>query len=142
MSNRAEMSDKACSIAAVAEMVTETTVEDFVQHVHEHDRSQIKGDTMDGPPEDRYEFTLKDLQRYLLQHDMSMGCCLTFKEGDGFTIHKQITLNTIAVLLVKEEDDFRVVVWSGVAVSDPKHEEPRLMEDYEVLAWWPVTRFM
>jgi hypothetical protein len=126
-------------------MLTGTTLGEFFDYCG-HDGSEDVQPTKKRPFGKRC-FSTRELYGYLLAHDMMLGWGITpGKDFDPKTQTLNVDLEPLPALLDVASTSpgvIHCVLWNGQRVIDPWFpEKKRIVDDYIVLGWWPVTKMM
>lgn len=145
--------DYSC-FACAAAMATGTELEDVYDFVGHDGSHSVEGSKH---PRGKAGFTLSEIARYLLQHDLLMGMLIgpmgkdepldmgAIEKDGGLSIWLE-TRGSPALLVVKPRHlappCVHVVYWDGECVRDPDPDMPdeSKLTDYEVQEWWPLVR--
>ena len=133
--------------AVVAAMVTGTTPDDVYEFVG-HDGSLF--DDNSEHPDKRCGFKLKEIAKYLLEHNLLFG---TFFDVDNSvidfsketTFQSEVTIAKVPAIVTVESETLEgclhTVYWDGEYVRDPNPDAPdeRCLWEYNIKEWIPIV---
>jgi hypothetical protein len=132
-----------CAAACVC-MLTDTSLEEFYSFCG-HDGSEM-GQVTEMRPIGRRCFSTKELMGYLLKHNLMMGWGCTPAKGFNPKANRIEFIdfgNQPALIDVQSATPglIHCIVWNTRRIIDPYFPERQVeLSDYELLAWWPITR--
>lgn len=130
-------------LACCAAMITHTTVHDVIEFVG-YDGSEVIEDEAHLPTEGRKAFEWYDIARYLMAHQIGLGCGLGWEQPQKLApgkIEYTVDLSRQAALLLVESADSpdltHAVLWDGERIYDPNPATNyKTLDRYRVHSVW------